>query len=250
MDLDAAARAADALAAARRVSALTGAGVSAESGVPTFRGPGGLWEGRRPEELASPVAFAADPELVWRFYDWRRTRLAGARPNAAHRALARLEQLVPSFELVTQNVDGLHAEAGSRRVVELHGNIWRVRCPRGCVDEIDRTAPLPPPLPPRCPRCRGPLRPGVVWFGEALPPGAFEAARRAAESAEVFLVVGTSGVVEPAASLARLAAGRGALVVEINPDVTALTDVAAISLRAGAGEALSAIVDRVEEARR
>ncbi len=247
---EAATRVAEALARARSAAALTGAGVSAESGVPTFRGAGGLWEGRRPEELASPDAFAADPELVWRFYDWRRTRLAAARPNPGHRALASIEAAIREFTLVTQNVDGLHREAGSRRVVELHGDIWRVRCPQGCVDEIDRRAPLPRPLPPRCPRCGDPLRPGVVWFGEALPAAALTEAERAARTAEVFLVVGTSGVVEPAASLARIAAGHGALVVEINPEVTALTDIAAVSLRAAAGSALPAIAERVAGATR
>ena len=247
---DAATRVAEALARARSAAALTGAGVSAESGVPTFRGAGGLWEGHRPEDLASPAAFAAAPELVRRFYDWRRTRLATVRPNAGHRALASIEAAIPEFTLITQNVDGLHREAGSRRVVELHGDIWRVRCPRGCIDKTDRRAPLPRPLPPRCPRCGDALRPDVVWFGEALPAGAFAEAERAARGAEVFLVVGTSGVVEPAASLARIAAGHGALVVEINPEITALTDIAAISFRSAAGGVLAAIAEQVAGATR
>ncbi|MBP7149027.1 MAG: NAD-dependent deacylase [Acidobacteria bacterium] len=237
----------EALASARHVVALTGAGVSAESGVPTFRGAGGLWRGRDATELATPEAFAADPKLVWEFYDWRRTLLAGCSPNGAHRALAALEASTPRFTLVTQNVDGLHRLAGSRDPLELHGNIWRVRCWRGCgePEREDRRAPLPPPLPPPC-ACGAPLRPGVVWFGEMLPVGAFERAARAAREAGVFLVAGTSGVVEPAASLARVARSAGARVVEINPDPTPLTRYAHDVFREPASAALERLVAALE----
>ena len=237
----------EALALARHLVALTGAGVSAESGVPTFRGLGGLWRGRDPMELATPEAFAADPKLVWEFYDWRRTLLAGCAPNGAHLALAALEARAQRFTLVTQNVDGLHRQAGSRDPVELHGNIWRVRCFRRCgePEREDRRAPLPPPLPPPC-ACGGPLRPGVVWFGEMLPAGAFERAERAASQADVFLVAGTSGVVEPAASLARIAHAAGARVVEINPDPTPLTAYAHDVFREPASGALERLAVALE----
>ncbi|MDQ7007922.1 MAG: NAD-dependent protein deacylase [Acidobacteriota bacterium] len=232
-----------ALVTARRVAVMTGAGISAESGVPTFRDADGLWEGRRPEEVATPEAFAADPVMVWEFYDARRANLARCRPNAGHRALARLESIVPELTLVTQNVDGLHQLAGSTGVHELHGNIWRLRCERECgVDREDRRVPLPRPLPPPCP-CGARLRPGVVWFGEPLPPAPFAAAERAARRAELFLVVGTSGVVEPAASLARIAHSAGARVVEINPRETALSSVAHDRLRETAATALPRLVE-------
>lgn len=248
MNVDPVLLTADRLREASRVAVLTGAGISAESGVPTFRGPGGLWEGHKPEELASEDAFRRDPELVWRFYDWRRTKLAGCEPNAGHRALATLEPRYGSFTLATQNVDGLHREAGSRAVTELHGNIWRLRCYAGCgFDEIDRRAPMPPPLPPRC-RCGSWLRPGVVWFGEALPTGAFERAMEAAQTADVFLVVGTSAFVEPAASLGRLAKHAGAFLVEINPEATRLSNVADATLRSGSGPALGAVLDALDDA--
>lgn len=237
-----------ALAQARSVAVLTGAGISAESGVPTFRGPGGLWEGHRGESLATPEAFERDPVLVWRFYDWRRTELAHCEPNDGHRALVAIETRVPVFTLATQNVDGLHQRAGSKNVLELHGNIWRIRCDRECSDQLDMRAPLPPPLPPRCPRCLGPLRPGVVWFGESLPWDLFEQAELAARGCDVFLVVGTSGVVEPAASLARVASHLGAFVAEINPEATPLSAFANVTLRDGAGASLRAVVHALEDA--
>ncbi|MBI2361974.1 MAG: NAD-dependent protein deacylase, partial [Elusimicrobia bacterium] len=218
---DALAAAARRLAAARSAAVLTGAGVSAESGVPTFRGPDGAWRGLRSSDLATPGAFSEDPRLVWEWYDWRRGLVAAAAPNAAHRALAALEARLPSFSLATQNVDGLHARAGSRAVLELHGSLWTLRCCACGRETEDRRTPLPG-LPPRCP-CGGILRPGVVWFGEGLPQEVFAAAASAARSAEVYLVVGTAGAVEPAASLARLARKAGAFVAEVNPDLTALT---------------------------
>jgi NAD-dependent deacetylase len=221
---------------ARFVVVLTGAGVSAESGVPTFRGTDGLWRNHRAEDLATPEAFGRDPRLVWEWYDWRRQLIARCAPNAAHYAIAQLEWRVPAFLLITQNVDGLHRLAGSVRVVELHGNIWRMRCLQdGTVTErLD--VPLPA-VPPRC-QCGGLLRPDVVWFGEALPAEALEQAFRAAESCDVFLVVGTSAVVQPAATLPVIAQRNGAYVVEVNLDPTPLTAVAHESHHGKAGDVL------------
>jgi len=230
-------RAAEILRSATRVVAFTGAGVSAESGVATFRGAGGLWEGHRIEEVASPHAFAADPVHVWRFYDQRRTNVAKVRPNPAHEVLAAWQERFPNYTLVTQNVDGLHQGAGSRRVVELHGSLWRVRC-TGCGREReDRTAPLPE-LPPRCPECGAMERPDVVWFGEALPAEAFLVAEAAAKVCEVLVVVGTSAVVYPAAALVAVAAAVGATVIEVNPEASALAHLADVTLRGPAGAML------------
>jgi NAD-dependent deacetylase len=227
---------------ARRAVALTGAGVSAESGVPVFRGEEGLWRSFRPEDLATPEAFARDPRLVWEWYAWRRERVAACRPNAAHAMLARLDGRLADFLLVTQNVDGLHAAAGSRRVVELHGNLWRVRCTscQACVP--DNRVPLPE-LPPLCGTagCGGRLRPDVVWFGEALPDAALTAALEAARQAELVLVIGTSSLVYPAAALPQLARGSGAFVIEVNPEPTPLTPLAQVSLRGKAAELLPAL---------
>jgi NAD-dependent deacetylase len=237
---------AQALSGARSVAVMTGAGISAESGVPTFRGPDGLWQGHRPEELASPEAFRRDPEKVWEFYDWRRCVLAECEPNAGHRALVEIERRTEDFTLVTQNVDGLHQEAGSRHVYELHGNIWRVRrIDDDGLGEIDPRAPMPRPLPPRD-ESGTLLRPCVVWFGEMLPMDALTASEQAARRADLFIVVGTSGMVEPAASLARVAKASGARVVEINPQETALTDVADDIFREPAATALSRIVEHME----
>src|SRR2546428_6289941 len=203
-----------ALAAIRRarpraVVVLTGAGVSADSGIPTFRGTGGLWRNYRSEDLATAEAFASHPLLVWEWYEWRRSLVRAAEPNAAHRALAKLDALV-----VTQNVDGLHARAGSRNIIELHGNLFRTRCVR------ERTTqPAEEPfaeIPPRC-ECGALLRPDVVWFGEMLPDGALERAAESVRAADLLLIVGTSGVVYPAAGLASMHRG---LSVEINPDVS------------------------------
>ena len=215
---------------------LTGAGISAESGVPVFRGPGGLWRNFRPEELATPAAFARDPKLVWEWYDWRRSVIARAEPNPGHLALAEFERRVPDFCLITQNVDGLHDRAGSRQILKLHGDIWMLRC-TGCGGEERNTAVPLAPLPPRC-ACGGLLRPGVVWFGEALPAETLAAAMEAARRAEVFLVAGTSAVVYPAAGLPRAALEHGARVIEINLEPTELSEVAQISLRAKCGEIL------------
>ena len=230
----------DALRRARRVVALTGSGISAESGVPTFRdAQTGLWANYDPQELATPEAFARDPELVWRWYAWRRGLVEGARPNAGHMALADLERRAPVFTLVTQNVDGLHGEAGSLNVVELHGNIRRSRC---SVENVTVEPEEAEHLPPLCPNCGSPLRPDVVWFGEALPAEALRAASEAARSCDVLLSVGTSGLVYPAASLPHEALEGGAAVVEINPDPTPLSAHAEFAVRGKAGEVLPDLV--------
>ena len=231
----------EALRGAERVAALTGSGVSAESGVPTFReAQTGLWARFDPQELATPEAFARDPRLVWEWYAWRRSLVAGAAPNAGHLALAEMERRVPAFALVTQNVDGLHGRAGSRNVTELHGNIMRSRCSlEGTVVE-DFDGDEAPPL---CPGCGAPLRPDVVWFGEALPKGAFAAATEAARGCDIFLSVGTSSLVYPAAALPFEALENGSVLVEINPEETPLTLQAAHVLRGRAGEVLPPLVE-------
>jgi NAD-dependent deacetylase len=225
------------LLAGRPLTVLTGAGISAESGLPTFRGPSGLWEGHRPEELATPEAFEKDPEKVWRFYQWRIELLRAARPNEGHIALARMERLLPRMTLVTQNVDGLHGAAGSRDPVEMHGSILRTRCTRE-----GTTLSVPDlrwkTLPPMCPACGALLRPDVVWFGEMLPEAAWRAAEKAALESAVFLVVGTSSVVAPASTLALLAARAGAHLFEVNPEVTPLAPLADAVFRTSASEVL------------
>jgi NAD-dependent protein deacetylase/lipoamidase len=225
---------------ARSIAVLTGAGISAESGIPTFRGPGGLWKEYRPEDLATPQAFARDPKLVWEWYDWRRRRVAASEPNAGHFALAALEARGTSFTLITQNVDGLHRAAGNRNIIELHGNLWRLRCVSCGREEENLSVPLSP-LPPRC-TCGGLLRPAVVWFGEALPAGPVQQAIHAAEHCDVFLVCGTSAVVYPAAALPDRAMAAGARVIEVNLEPTPFTDYAHVSLRGKCGELLPQIV--------
>lgn len=222
--------------------ALTGSGISAESGVPTFReAQTGLWAKYDPQELATPEAFARDPQLVLGWYAWRRRLVEGSVPNAGHGAVARLERFVPTFSLVTQNVDGLHQQAGSGSVIELHGNIRRSRCPvEGFVPGPDATNHVPMSC---CPSCGSPLRPDVVWFGEPLPAAELQAASEAARSCDFFLGVGTSGLVYPAASLPYQALERGATVVEVNPDRTPLSAHASYSLRGSAGEVLPRLVE-------
>lgn len=224
------------LAGGERVVALTGAGISVESGIPPFRGPEGLWRTFRPEDLATPQAFQRDPHLVWEWYDWRRGKIAQAQPNPGHKALVHLEARLPDFILLTQNVDGLHRQAGSRRLLEIHGNIWEVRClDCGRVRE-DRRFPLP--LLPHCQFCGGLLRPNVVWFGEALNPEVLRRAEAALIQTQVVLVVGTSALVQPAASFALWARQHGAKVAEINLDSTPLTAHCDFALTGKAGEIL------------
>lgn len=232
---------------ARRVAALTGAGVSAESGVPTFRGKDGLWRSFRAEDLATPEAFARDPKLVWEWYDWRRNLIAPLSPNPGHRALARMETLFPGFTLITQNVDGLHRAAGSAAPVEMHGNIWMTRCAREGTVRENRQTPLPQ-IPPRCPQCGALLRPHIVWFGEALDPEILDRAFTAAREAELFFVIGTAAAVQPAASLAGVAGERGALVVEVNVEETPVTQLAGLSLRGPSGKILPELVNLLQSA--
>jgi NAD-dependent deacetylase len=233
-------RAAGRIARARHVAVLTGAGVSAESGIPTFRGRGGLWRGRDPLRVATPEAFAADPELVWAFYNERREGIARAQPNAAHRALVAMAERVPRFTLITQNVDRLHHRAGSRAVLELHGNLWEVRC-TACGLTADRTGVSLPGL-PRCDVCGGLVRPAVVWFGEALPADTWRAAAAAVGAADVLLVVGTSAQVYPAAGL--ITAGRRAdqTRIEVNLEPTPVSGVIDWGLYGPAGTLLPQLV--------
>ena len=246
-----------------RITVITGAGVSAASGVPTFRGAGGLWKNFKPETLATPQAFARDPKLVWEWYDWRRQMIAKCEPNAAHHVLANWSKRFANFTLITQNVDGLHECAvakastsanasvdkpGSQAtpgVIRLHGSIWEVSCWRLCAASPprwrDETVPYPE-IPPRCPHCGDLIRPGVVWFGEALDPEIVDRAQAAAEC-DVFITVGTSAIVYPAAGLIDVARRHGAFTVEINPEPTpAIVDLA---LRGGAEEILPQIDQRL-----
>lgn len=207
---------------ARSVAVLTGAGISAESGIPTFRGPDGLWRNFRAETLATPEAFAQDPRLVWEWYDGRRGIIAGKQPNRGHAVLAAWERRFPRFQLITQNVDGLHDRAGSRKILKLHGDIWQVRCV-GCGREsINQESPLPS-IPPTC-ACGQWLRPGVVWFGESLPAGVWDRAADIAQHCDLFFSIGTSALVQPAASLPLLAKQCGAYTVEVNVERTAISE--------------------------
>ena len=238
--------AADRLRQAQRVAVLTGAGVSAESGVATFRGSGGLWEGYRIEEVATPSAFERDPSLVWRFYNMRRTQLWTVKPNAGHVALAQMEQRWGSdrFTVITQNVDGLHRAAGSRHVLELHGNLTRVRC-TGCGHIEERPNEDLPAL-PHCDDCRAILRPDIVWFHEMLPEDVWQEAALATGECDCFLVVGTSAVVYPAAGLIDAARAVGATVMEINLEATPATRPGTIALRGKSGEILPRLLELVQ----
>ncbi len=222
------------LATTRSVTVLTGAGLSADSGVPTFRGTDGLWRNFKAEDLATPEAFARNPNLVWEWYNWRRELLATKHPNPAHYALAEMERRFPQFWLITQNVDGLHRAAGSRKLSEIHGNIWQVRCTRcGAVTE-NRDVPIA--IPPSCAGCRGLLRPHIVWFGESLAAEDLEQSFAALQQCDVLLIIGTSGIVYPAASFGPVAKQAGAFVVEINLDVTPNSSLVDISLQGRARE--------------
>jgi NAD-dependent protein deacetylase/lipoamidase len=236
-------RAAGFLRSADRVAVMTGAGVSAESGLATFRGAGGLWEGHRVEEVATPTAFRRDPRLVWRFYNARRANLRTVRPNPGHIALVALEdRLGPErFTLITQNVDGLHQAAGSRRVLELHGSLARVRC-TGCGAVEDRGAEALDEL-PRCAACGGLLRPDVVWFEEALPYDTWREAEAAVGRCQCFVVVGTSAVVYPAAGLIHQAKLDGARVIEVNVTATEASRLVDVGLYGPSGQILPRLVE-------
>lgn len=231
---------------AERICVLTGAGVSAASGIKTFRDAGGLWEDHPVEQVATPEGFREDPALVWRFYNARRRAADVAVPNAAHIALARLELGLKrkgnqaGLTILTQNVDGLHQQAGSRNVVELHGSVWLVRC-TDC-GEISEDYPIELPVPPRCDECGALLRPHIVWFGEALDEAVLERAEQAIRACDLFLIIGTSAVVQPAASFPLMAGRRGVPIIEVNKALTPLTIMATVALRGPAEELLPALI--------
>lgn len=226
---------------------LTGAGFSVESGAPTFRGANGMWRTYRPEDLATPEAFHQDPQKVWEWYDWRRTLYSELQPHAGHYALVGLEALYPKFELYTQNIDGLHQKAGSKVVGELHGNIWRARCTR---DNNLMELPENPlkQIPPKC-SCGSILRPDVVWFGESLDGILLDRAWQSARACDAFFMIGSSATVQPAASLAWVAAENGAVVVEINPESTAMTEIAHETFRGSAGVVLPLMLQQLKNHR-
>ena len=233
-----------------QIATLTGAGVSAESGLQTFRetassaGPAQtLWSQYRPEDLATPEAFERNPELVWDFYAMRRLKAGEVKPNPGHLAIAEMSRRIPKFILITQNVDGLHQKAGSSGVIELHGNITRIKCSHGCgvfTEWVDIPGQVP-----TCPTCGAKLRPDVVWFGEMLPRAELEAAQEAARNCQVFFSIGTSGLVQPAASLAWLARRSEAVVVEVNTEETALTASVDYFLQGKSGEVMPELVRQV-----
>ena len=239
------ARLAEHLDTAERITVLTGAGVSAASGVPTFRGSEGLWRTHRPEELATAEAFERDPTMVWEWYDWRRQLLAACEPNRAHEVLARWSHSFPGFRLVTQNVDGLHERAGTRDVIRFHGSIWDLRCWNRCAGSLERwrdeTAPLTGGL-PRCDACGGLARPDVVWFGETIPAHVLD---RSLDSTncDLFLAVGTSSLVYPAASLVQQAKTQKAITAEINLEATPASDLVDFAVRGPAEQILAEIDD-------
>ena len=232
------------LKTAKHVAVLTGAGISAESGVPTFReAQTGLWAHYDPQELATPQAFQRNPKLVWEWYTWRRGLVSQAAPNPGHLALVALETILPKFTLITQNVDGLHQRAGSQAVIALHGNIMETKCfaqghPVASWPETDD-------MPPYCPTCNSLLRPDVVWFGENLPAAEIQTAVQAAESCDIFLAIGTSAIVQPAASLPLIALEHGATAVEINPQTTPLTRWMDFVLTGAAGTVLPILVEQM-----
>ncbi|MCK4900920.1 MAG: NAD-dependent deacylase [Anaerolineales bacterium] len=236
------------LRTARQVAVLTGSGISAESGIPTFReAQTGLWARYDPQELATPQAFRSNPRLVWEWYTWRRELVSQAEPNPGHIALAELEKRLggtdSQFTLITQNVDGLHQRAGSQAIIELHGNIMRTKCfnedtPVEKWNDIDD-------IPPHCPNCGGPLRPDVVWFGENLPPDTLQSSWDTAQTCDLFFSIGTSILVEPAASLPYIALLQGATIIEVNPSATSLTEQATYVLRGPAGKILPRLVQAI-----
>ncbi|KPL08225.1 hypothetical protein AMJ86_01465 [bacterium SM23_57] len=236
------------LETARTIVVLTGAGISAESGIPTFRqAQTGLWAKYNPEELATPKAFRSNPKLVWQWYRWRRERITQSEPNPGHKALVKFERNLTrnarDFILITQNVDGLHQRSGSKNVIELHGNIMRTRCFDCNVENPDEISVFDEDL-PRCKICDGLLRPDVVWFGESIPKEALEKAWKAANRCDVFLSIGTSGIVQPAASLPLVALKAEAAVIEVNPNPTPLTSLATFSIQGPAGMILPELITR------
>lgn len=231
------------LAAAHSVAVLTGAGISADSGVPTFRGADGLWRNFRAEDLATPEAFERDPRLVWEWYNWRRELIATKKPNPAHDTVAAMERRFSRFWLITQNVDGLHRDAGSTKLSEIHGNIWKVRCTACSLVEDNRQVPIP--LLPACAACGKLVRPHIVWFGESLAQEDIARSYEALESCDVLLIIGTSGIVYPAASFAPVAKSVGAFVVEVNPDTTPNSGVVDVALQGRAKDIIPRLLSRL-----
>ncbi len=229
------------LATARNIVVLTGAGISADSGVPTFRGTDGLWHNYRAEDLATPEAFERNPQLVWEWYNWRRELIATKQPNAAHSALAGLERRAPAFWLITQNVDGLHRDAGSRNLSEIHGNIWNVRC-TGC-HAIEENRDIPISLLPSCRHCGYLLRPHIVWFGESLRATDLQQCTQALKQCDLLLVIGTSGIVYPAAGFAAVAKESGAFVADVNLDPTPQSSLVDVSLHGRAKDLIPLLLD-------
>ena len=231
------------LVAAKHITVLTGAGISADSGVPTFRGPDGLWHNYRAEDLATPEAFEREPRLVWEWYNWRREVIASKQPNAAHKALVELERRTPNFWLITQNVDGLHRDAGSQQLSEIHGNIWKVRCTNCPVVDDNRDIPIA--ILPTCRHCGSLLRPHIVWFGESLCAEDLAQCSKALHGSDVLLVIGTSGLVYPAAGFAATAKQAGAFVAEINLDPTPQSGLVNVSLQGRAKEIVPLLLELV-----
>jgi len=232
-----------------RVTVLTGAGVSAASGIPTFRGPGGLWRQHRPEQLATPAAFSRDPQLVWEWYAWRRSLVADCKPNRAHEVLASWSRRFETFACVTQNVDGLHERAGTRGVARFHGSIWELQCWRRCEDSPARwrndDVPFPD-LPPQCPHCGGLARPGVIWFGESIDPAVVEQSLTAT-TCDLFLTIGTSALVHPAAGLVHEAKRRGAFTAELNLDTTPASGQVDLAIHGPAEQLLDQVESRLSD---
>lgn len=241
MDVTNIERAVERLAKAKYLVVITGAGISNESGIPTFRGADGLWKNYRAEELATPWAFERDPETVWKWYDWRRGIIGRAEPNPGHIAIKKLEDRFENFLLITQNVDGLHGRTGVKKMVEIHGNLWRVRCTREGTTSMLMDVPLAE-IPPKC-HCGALLRPDVVWFGESLPSEALEESFRTLEMCDTLIVAGTSGAVYPVASFPETVKSNGGFVIEINTEATPISNIADISLHGRSGEVLPALVE-------
>jgi NAD-dependent deacetylase len=236
------------LAAARKVVVVSGAGISAESGVPTFRDAGGIWSQVRIEDVATPEALRRNPKKVWEFYEGRRSNLQAVQPNPGHRAIAEMESAFAEVVIITQNIDGLHQRAGSTRVLEVHGSLWKARCLDGCGVQRD-PFPFPAPaVPPPC-ECGGVLRPSVVLFGELLPPGAMEEAGRLVSRCDVCLVVGTSGAVWPAAGIPLVARQAGRPTIEVNPTDTEISSELDVLVRGPSGQVLPALLRRALELR-
>jgi NAD-dependent deacetylase len=234
-------RAIERLRNTRSLLVITGAGISAESGIPTFRGNDGLWQNYRAEELATPWAFERDPVTVWKWYDWRRGIIGKAEPNAGHHAIKRFEEIFTGFFLITQNVDGLHGRTGVKNIIEIHGNLWRVRCSRDGRTMMLMDVPLRS-IPPRC-ECGEILRPDVVWFGESIPSDALQMSYNAMSLCDTLMVVGTSGVVYPVASFPETVKSNGGFVIEVNLEPTPISHMADVSLFGKSGDILPAIVE-------